>query len=73
MGAEALADLNAAAVHIKQGLALAFNFDKINDLMLTIVDPDVRHVTPVQVSAWGAAAGRIFHGYRWRGLSGSGR
>ena len=64
---EAFHELSHIVRHIEQGLSQAFGYDKINYLMLMMVDPDVHfHVIPryAQVQSF---EGQEFHDYGWSG------
>ncbi len=64
---EAMTELHHAVVQVERALRAAFAYDKINYLMLMMVDPDVHfHVLPRY------AKERVFHGqtfsdYAWPG------
>ena len=67
ISAEAGRELPQAAAEIERVLGEAFGFEKINFLMLMMVDPDVHfHVLP-RYSADKAYAGRTFVDATWPG------
>lgn len=64
---EAFAELREATRQLERALLRAFSYDKINYLMLMMVDPDVHfHVLP-RYSRSRSFAGREFHDPGWPG------
>jgi len=67
IGAESSAELRVAADRIERALGAAFGHDKINYLMLMMVDPDVHfHVLPRYAEPRDFDGGR-FEDARWPG------
>ncbi len=63
----AFAELRTIIGQIERALARAFNYDKINYLMLMMVDPDVHfHVLP-RYAQNRHFAGQAFHDHGWPG------
>jgi diadenosine tetraphosphate (Ap4A) HIT family hydrolase len=64
---KAFHELSQIVGQIEQGLSHAFGYDKINYLMLMMVDPDVHfHVIPRYAQAQ-TFEGQEFHDYSWPG------
>ncbi len=67
MSREAFSELREITEQIEKGLARAFAYDKINYLMLMMVDPDVHfHVLPRYAKSRNFA-GQEFHDHSWPG------
>jgi diadenosine tetraphosphate (Ap4A) HIT family hydrolase len=67
MSAEAGADLSRATEAIEKALGALFQYDKINYLMLMMVDPDVHfHVLP-RYQESREYAGHVYHDTSWPG------
>ena len=64
---EAFAELQQITRDIERGLARAFAYDKINYLMLMMVDPDVHFQVLPRYASARAFAGREFHDHGWPG------
>lgn len=64
---DAFTELHHVTNQIEQALHRAFGYDKINYLMLMMVDPDVHfHIVPRYASTR-TLAGQVFHDESWPG------
>ena len=67
VSAQGFEELREITAQVERGLKGAFGYDKINYLMLMMVDPDVHfHVVP-RYGRELAFQGRIFHDHGWPG------